>query len=183
MRQALDWLRARYGQEAINDTLRRFVDRFPPVSVYKGEMDAAAYLEGETDGVPHRQIVLEEMLMLWLANTNPAFSPFLELFDDTILEKETAYREAIAGLQEFFASQPAFGPEGQNLVDMLRSPALAVPHSLTGQLAYILEKWGYLLDKHWYRLLGGLDLIKEEEKAAFGGGGGGGAGRAQVYQF
>jgi glycosidase len=180
MRLALDFLYGRYGQEAINETLRRFVDQFPPLNVYKGEIDAAGYLEVATAGVPHRQVVLEEMLMLWLANSNPAFSPFLELFDDTALEKGTAYREALAGLQEFFASQPPFGPDAQNLVDMLRSPAIAVPHSLSAQLAYILEKWGYLLDKHWYRLLGGLDFLKEEEKGAFGGGG---PGRAQVYQF
>jgi glycosidase len=176
---ALDWLQARYGPDAVNGTLRRFVDQFPPVAVYRGELDARTYLDGATDGVPHRQVVLEEMLLLWLANVNPAFSPFLELFDDTVLEKETAYRDLIAGLQEFFAAQPPFGPDNQNLVDMLRSPAVAVPHSLTGQLAYILEKWGYLLGKHWYRLLGGLDLIKEEEKGAFGGG----PGRALVYQF
>jgi glycosidase len=183
MRQALAWVQGRYGQEAVNDTLRQFVDRFPPVAVYKGEVDPQVFLESATGGVPHRQVVLEEMLLLWLANVNPAFSPFLELFDDTALEKETTYREVIAGLHEFFATQPLFGPDGQNLVDMLRSPAVIVPHSLTGQLSYILEKWGYLLGKHWYRLLGGLDLIKEEEKGGFGGGGGGGPGRAQVYQF
>ena len=72
--------------------------------------------------------------MLWLANVNPAFSPFLELFDDAALDKETAYREVMSGLQEFFATQPVFGPDDQHLVDMLRSPAIAVPHSLTGQL-------------------------------------------------
>ena len=75
----------------------------------------------------HRQLVLEELLLLWLGNVNPAFSPFLELFDDAALEKETAYREVVAGLQEFFASQPVFGPDAQSLVDMLRSPAVAVP--------------------------------------------------------
>ena len=32
-------------------------------------------------------------------NMNPAFSPFLELFDDAVLEKETAYRDVMAGLQ------------------------------------------------------------------------------------
>jgi glycosidase len=180
MGQALAWLRARFGQEALDATLRRFVDQFPPLAVYKGELDPASYLEGETAGAPHREIALEEMLMLWLANSNSAFSPFLELFDDTSLEKETVYREAIAGLHEFFANQPPFGPDQQNLLDMLRSPAIAVPHSLGGQLSYILEKWGYLLGKHWYRLLGGLDLIKEEERGAFVGGG---VARSPVYQF
>src|SRR5579862_3225084 len=62
---------------------------------------------------------------------------------------------------------------------MLRSPAVAVPHSLTGQLAYILEKWGHLLGKYFHRLLVGQDLIKEEEKMGFVGG----PAHVQVYEF
>lgn len=175
---ALAWLESKYGRATVDSALQHFTDEFPPIAVYKGDMDAVAYLSGATAGVPHRQLVLEEMLMLWLANVNPAFGPFGELFDDSTLTKETAYREIIAGLGEFFRTQPVFGPEGQNLVEMLRSPAVAVPHSLTGQLKYILEKWGYLLGKYFYRLLVGQDLIKEEEKE-----GGPGTGRAEVYQF
>jgi glycosidase len=178
MRQALDWLYERLGREAVDETLRRFVDRFPPVAVYRGEIAPDAYLQGETDGVPNRQRVLEELLMLWLANANPACAPFLELFDDTALERETAYPQIIAGLREFFETQPPFGPDDQNLVDMLRSPAEAVPHSLEGQLEYIREKWGYLLGRYLYRLLGSLDLIKEEAKMAFLG-----PGPARVYEF
>jgi glycosidase len=178
LEQALTWLREKCGPAAVDDTLRRFLDRFPPLAVYKGELDAAAYLEGTSAGVPHRQLVLEELLMLWVANVNPAFSPFLELFDDTALEKETAYPQVVAALQEFLATQPVFGPDFQDLVAVLRSPALAVPHSLPGQLAYLLEKWGTQLGTYLYRLLGGLDLVKEEEKSKSLG-----AGRPQVYQF
>jgi hypothetical protein len=115
--------------------------------------------------VPHRQIVLEEMLLLWLANVNPATSPFMELFDDTRLEKETAYRPIASGLHDFFETQPRFGPDDQNLIDMLRSPAIAVPYSLPGQLEYMQDHWGrwsLWLRKYLYRLLGSLDLIKEE---------------------
>jgi glycosidase len=184
MGKAVDWLQERCGKEAFDAALLRFIDRFPPIAVYRGQVDPEAYLAGATAGVPHRQLVLEELLMLWLGNVNPAFSPFLELFDDAVLEKETAYRQVVSGLQEFFAAQPVFGPDAQNLVDMLRSPALAVPHSLTGQLSYILEKWGYLLGSYWYRVLAGLDLIKEGEKGGLPGtGGGGGSGRGAVYQF
>ena len=168
-RLALDWLDERLGQETVNATLREFADEFPPLTVYRQEIALDDYLAGETDGAPHRQIVLEEMLMLWLANANPAFSPFLELFDDTTLSKKTAYRQVISGLREFFETQPTFGPKNQNLVDMLREPAMAVPHSLPGQLEYIREQWGYLLGSYLYRLLSSLDLIAEEEKAIFPG--------------
>jgi len=178
MREALIWLEAELGSDAVDATLRRFVDAFPPSAVYRGEIEPEVYLAGETAGVPHRQLALEELLMLWLANTNPAFSPFAELFDDTALEKETAYPQIVAGLHTFFDTRPPFGPKRENLVDMLREPAIAVPHSLLGQLEYIRENWGYLLGKHLYRLLRSLDLITEEQKMGFLG-----AGPARVYEF
>jgi glycosidase len=177
--QALAWLEERLGQDAVDEALLRFTEEFPPLAAYKRETTPEAYLGGTSDGVPNRRIALEEMLMLWLANANPAFGPFLELFDDSALKRETEYGDIISGLQEFFDTQPVFGPEGQNLVDMLRSPAVAVPHSLPGQLAYILEKWGHLLGRYFYRLLVGQDLIKEEEKEGFRGG----PGRAEVVHF
>jgi len=172
MRYALDQLNRDLGQAAVDKALLKFADEFPALAVYRRAIDAAAYLNGVTAGVPHRQIILEEMSMLWLANVNPATAPFMELFDDTDLEKETVYLRLMSSLREFFEKQPHFGPDHQNLIDMLRSPAIAVPHSLPGQLEYILTRWGALLGKYLYRLLGGLDLIKEDDRfalALFGG--------------
>ena len=177
-RLALDWLYEKLGREAVDVALRRFVDEFPPLAVYRREIAAEDYLQGETAGVPHRQIVLEEMLMLWLANSNPAFAPFLELFDDAALDKETSYLQAVSGLHEFFETQPGFGPDDENLVDMLRRPAIAVPHSLAGQLEYIREQWAYLLGRYLYHLLSSLDLLHEEERAIFLG-----PGPSQVVEF
>ncbi len=180
MAKALVFLQKRCGAAAVDKALRQFLSDFPPVAVYQGKIDPERYLADATAGVPHRHLVLEEMLMLWLANVNPAFKPFGELFDDTNMREHTAYQEVLATLDEFFRDQPKFGPEDQDLVTMLRSPALAVPHSLTGQLAYILEKWGHLLGKYFYRLLVGQDLIKEEEKGAFAPGG---KADVRVYEF
>lgn len=165
MEQALHWLYKRLGREEVDKALRKFSEEFPTISLYRKEVSLDTYFEGETDGVPNRQIILEEMLMLWLANMNPAFTPFLELFDDASLEKETAYSEIIEQLHLFFKEQPFFGPDHQPLIEMLRSPAIAVPHSLPGQLEYIRERWGSLLGKYLSLLLRGLDLLKEEEIA------------------
>jgi glycosidase len=182
MLDALDWLYGLLGQETVDACLRRFAEEFPPVPVYKREMSLDEYLAGESvyndTLIPNRQIVLEELLMLWLANANPAFSPFQELFDDSQLDKESAYRQIIPSLRAFFETQPNFGPDNQNLLDMLRSPAITVPHSLSGQLEYIRERWGGLLGRYLYRLLSSLDLIQEEEKAIFFG-----PGPARVYEF
>jgi glycosidase len=165
MQRALDWVYEKVGKQQVDEALRKFADEFPAIAVYRGEVDLDAYLEGETEGVPHRLMVLEELVLLWLANMNPAFSPFTELFDDSALERDTSYPGIIEALRSFFDRQPLFGPDHQNLVDMLRSPAVAVPHSLSGQLDYIREKWGYLLGSYLLRLLSSLDLIKEEEIA------------------
>jgi glycosidase len=183
MKRALDWLYQTFGKQTVEDTLHQFAGEFPTVAVYRREIELDAYLEGETAGVPHRQIVLEEMLMLWLANLNPAFSPFIELFDDSNLERDSSYVRMIESLQTFFNSQPFFGPEYQNLIDMLRSPAIAIPHSLTGQLEYIREKWGFMLGKYFYRLLSSLDLIKEDEIAELRRWAGWGRAPAPVYEY
>lgn len=165
MKQALDWLDQKFDKLRMDEALRNFAEEFPAVAAYRGEIPPEIYLEGETEGVPNRQIVLEEMLMLWMANRNPAFSPFIELFDDSSLEKKTPYPRIMEQLSVFFNSQPPFGPDHQNLIDMLRSPAIVVPHSLSGQLEYIRERWGYLLGRRFSLLLSSLDLIKEEEIA------------------
>lgn len=178
MEQALSTLNERFGSEKVENAMHHFVDAFPPLRAYKNEVSIADYLNGDTQGIPNRQIVLEEMLLLWLANMNPAFSPFFELFDDVSLKKETIYLQIISGLRDYFRLQPPFGPDYQELIDMLRSPALAVPHSLSGQLAYIMEHWGYLLKRYLSLILKSLDLFKEEEKLPFMG-----AGPAEVFKF
>ena len=178
MQEALDWVGGMLGKDEIDHTLLQFIQEFPPLSVYRNAQSAEAYLNTTSDGISNRQIALEELLLLWLANANPAFSPFHELFDDSHLVKETAYERLIPLMHAFFETQPPFGPDNQNLVDMLRSPAIAAPQSLTAQLEFIRQRWGALLGKYLFRLLGSLDLIKEEEKAVFLG-----PGPAHVYEF
>lgn len=182
MRDALDWLNGMLGKEAVDKTLYRFCQEFPPIAVYSRQISLEEYLNLETNGIPNIQIALEEMVFLWLANVNPAFSPFFELFDHSPLEKETAYAQFIPLLHAFFETQPVFGPDNQNLLDMLRAPAIANPHSLAAQLEYIRQRWGVIIGRHLYRLLSSLDFIKEDEKTLFGGAFLG-PGPARIYEF
>ena len=179
---ALDWLYGMLGKESVDKTLRRFCEDFPPIAVYKRQIPIEDYLQQQTNGIPNIQIALEELVFLWLANVNPAFAPFYELFDHAALEKETAYAQFIPLLHAFFETQPVFGPDNQNLLDMLRAPAIANPHSLAGQLDFIRQRWGIIIERYLYRLLSSLDLIKEEEKTLFGGAFLG-PGPARVYEF
>lgn len=163
MKEALNFLEKELGKEVLDQTLEAFTTEFPPMAVYQEHQKVHEYLLGATQGLSHREIALEELLLLWLANANPAFGPFQELFDAKTLEQTTAYGKIISRLHSFFETQPHFGPDHQNLIDMLRSPAIAVPYSLSGQLEYIRTRWGDLLGKYLYRILGGLDFLKEEE--------------------
>ncbi len=175
---ALEFLSSGIGEENLETLLLRFVRDFPPLAVHQQKIDAEAYLQGQTSGVANRQIVLEELIMLWLANANPAFSVYGELFDDTRLGKETVYQQAMEAIGRFFEEQTLFGPDHQTLIEMLRSPAIAEPHSLTGQLEYIRKRWGLMLGKYLFKLLSSLDFIREEEKMFFGG-----KGSTRVYEF
>ncbi len=177
MTRALAVLEAQLGREELDAGLRRFCERFPPAAVYRGETDLDTYLAGSTGGMSHREVALEELLMLWVANANPAFTPYQELFDDAELRARTAYPQVIAGLATFLDQEPKFGPDGQNLLDLLQAPARAAT-SLDGQLAFLRGRWAGLIGGRLARLLGGLDFIAEEQKAIFAG-----PGPIEAYTF
>ncbi|MBN2113035.1 MAG: alpha-amylase [Acidimicrobiia bacterium] len=146
--------------------LRDFAAGFPATPVFRGERTAADHLAGSTDGVPHVLLALEELIMLRLANENPAFERLRDLHDDAPLEQGTAYREAIGALEDYFAGMPALGPGGESLFEVLRAPMRSSPTSLLGQLEYIRANWGGLLGDRFgellTRILRTLDLLAEE---------------------
>ena len=175
---ARERLETKVGKEKVDALLYGFCEQFPPQQVYAGNLKIDAYLAGADGGESCRALVLEEILLLALANLNPAFNPFIFLFDEKELREKTIYLDAINELQAYLAELPPFGPDGMNLWDLLRSPALASPDSLTGQLEYMRRRWGLLLGKFIARLLMGLDVIKEEDKPVFFG-----PGPTQAYTY
>ncbi len=171
--KALATLTDALGEAAVERTLTRFATDFPARPVYAGDRSVADYLAGETDGVPHRHVVLEELLMLWLANQNPAFERFGELFDDRALREETAYEGVIEALGGFAEGEPAAGPGGESLLALLRAPFLSNPTSLEGQLGH-LRGWASFLGEGFGSLMTELlrsrDVLQEERKeGGFGG--------------
>ncbi len=166
---ALVFLEKKLGRSELDALLKTFIDEFPPLQVYQRKKSPAEYLKGKTAGISNRAIAMEELMLFHLANTNPAFGPFRELFDDTAIGKITRYHQATGELHEFFGTIPHFGPDNQNLLEMLGTPARRYPNSLFDQLEFIRTRWGHLLSDYILRLFGSLDLIKEEEKPVFGG--------------
>lgn len=166
MNDALRWFEERIGREEFDHTLLTFVNEFPPVPVYSGTLTPQQWLAGTTEGTSHRAVALEEVMMLWLGNSNPAYRPYTELFDESLL-RSTAYRGITNGLRDFFETRPRYGARKQNLFDVLRAPALASPESLAGQLAYLQEEFKEELAELIQHFLRALDVIKEEEIATW----------------
>lgn len=168
---AYDYLEETLGKNRLQKTMERFIEEFPPGAVHRKEINRDDYLESSTNNISNKIITLEELLMLWITNKNPAVSSFAEIFDDTKLTQTTIYRQVIESLRSFIKTKPNFGPENQDLVTMLRSPAIAEPYSLSGQLEYIRRKWRSLIGDYIYRLLNSLDLIREENRVVVPGAG------------
>jgi len=172
--EALAWLGERLGPERLRASLLRFAEEFPPLPVWRREVSPEEFLEGETAGRSHREILLEEMFLLWLIQGTPALAPFRELFDDGPLYRETAYPEIIAGLEEFLTSRPPFPDESgetgesRSLFAALRAPALAATDSLTDLVEELQRSFPVRITaEESGRLLRGLDLLKEEERPLF----------------
>lgn len=164
-----------YVQKDADATLLKFTEEFPPLSVHRSEIDARHYLDLETAGRPNRQAALEEMLLLHLANANPALAAYRELFDDEELRRTTSYESVISGLQTFFTAEPGFKSGGETLLDALLAPLRRAPHSLQAQLEYLLERWGAFLGENFVlRILRGIDFAREEVIRRTGPGGFGG---------
>jgi hypothetical protein len=150
--------------------LLEFVEQFPTVAVFRKELTPAEWLEGTTDGIPNREAAFEEMLLLWLANKNPAFAPFRLLFGDDLLKQAKAYGPVTAALRGYFMSRPpvesGLGTLG-TLLEALEAPMLASPDSLTGQLDVIRELWAPVLGEDLSRVLLAVDVLREEEVAVW----------------
>ncbi|MFV2074314.1 MAG: alpha-amylase family glycosyl hydrolase, partial [Thermoanaerobaculales bacterium] len=170
---ALARIESRFGREKTDLLLIAFVDEFPPTAVFRGDLTAGEYLDGRSGGETHREVALEELLLLWLANRNPAFAPFIELFDESGLCRATDYRRAMEQLETFLDEAPDEGEEaGESLLSMLYAPMRAAPNSLQGQLEFIRKTWAELLGPDLYRVLGGLDFLAEENRVFFPAGSG-----------
>src|SRR5579871_4239598 len=169
MTAALAWFVEKVGAERLETLLLAFVEHFPGQSVMSGDEAPAEWLSGSTEGMSHQEAAMEELLMLWTANRNEAFTPFEELFDERSIAARTVYREVTRELPGYFASRPLIPVEGArtvNLLELLRAPAERAPKSLSEQLALIRRLWKPLLGDSLDRILMiASEILREEELA------------------
>ena len=136
----------------------------------RGEETPRQWLAGSTDGTPHRAAALEELLLLWTANRNEAFSPSRSCFEDKTLAEKTVYRQVtqqLAGLLRHPAADSAAEAPSRSTCSTCcaRRPWVR-PRSLSDQLALIRRLWKPLLGDSLERflLLAG-EILREEELA------------------
>ncbi len=106
----------------------------------------------------------EDILLLAAAQANPATRPLRGLFAPPgwQADLERVWQAA----QDYFAAQPPLPPENLPVPAALLAPARRAPHSLTAQLAYVLDAWGEALGEARADLLRGLDFAREAERRA-----------------
>lgn len=172
------------GEQNFLEILNAFVQEFPSREVYKKQVSAESWLEAvNAEGIPNSLIALEELILLHLANENPAFQPFYPLFDDSRINENPYFKAMWNHIKEISKNSPSFGPEDLDIISLLKAPVEYAPFDLKGQLEYIKNHWGFLLGEWLTRLLSGLDLIAEEEKAGWSGGFDGGSFEMYPYEF
>lgn len=162
-RKAEARLSEKLGGEKLRRILLDFTLQFPPLDVYRGRMTATGWLSDNTQGRLNSNISIEELLLLLLANINPATNKLRDLFDRNYLENQPAVDELMAELEAFFAKEPPFGPEKQDIVSLLKAPMLAAPDDLNAQLDFVLTRWkAFLPESFILQILKGKDLMKED---------------------
>lgn len=158
----------------IDSTVQAFIKEFPPIPVENGEIGIEEFIKGDHEDTEIRFIEFEEMILLKIANENPALNEYRELFDDSGLIRETEYLTAFSAVEKFMEQSAPVKVNGKSfsIIELLRAPIKASPDSLSGQLKFMKENWGLELLKDFSdRLLVSVDIMKEENRPFFAPGG------------
>ena len=155
------------GRNTFSRSLKFYNEEFLRVSNDKTQKNKTKNLSLNIDDID--QIMTEELLMLWLANSNPAFSAFTDMFNDQILLENSDYESIISNIQHFFNDAPGLSGNKTSIIDLLLEPSRKFPNSIFDQLNFIRKNWGDILGDYMLNLLSGMDLIKEEEKFSLTG--------------
>lgn len=170
--RAIEYLNKNLGDNELNKILFEFAEIFPPFDVYKGKISVFDYLNSYTGNKPNREIVLEEIILLYFANFNKAALKLKELFDENYFAHKKIYASLLSSLEEFFKNEKTFGPDDQDVFSLLKTPLINHPENLYDQLEFVREKWKVIItEKFATRILTGKDLMAEDVKfESFGGG-------------
>ena len=159
-----DGLEKGFGKDLVNELFDTFVTSFPTPKVYSREMTTNQYIQSQTEGIENQQIIIEEIIVQWIQNQNPAYKTVKELIDDIDLKGKEIYPRAIDYIKKYFDLGPKVTSTGLSLIDMLLKPSQLYPDSVFDQIKYMYENWGDELKPFLSRMLMSLDFFKEEAK-------------------
>lgn len=171
---------------ATHHALLTFLREFPTPAIYNRTNDQGdtpeSVLSRNTEA---ENTFVEELILLWVVNQNPAYDSVRSLVTDASLGAE--YAQFISETVEFFETDVAFGPRGETLLALLLAPSRAAPHSILDQLRYVEETWGESLGLTklglWRRILWIRDFLQEEQNYFARRGPGPGSPVTEVVQF
>ena len=164
-------LRAPERIDSSAEGLERFISAFPPPALVDPGIAPAAYL---TDGFDS---AWEELLLLDLADKNPALGPLRELFEASSLlgtaPVKSVLGEIVTGFGRPLVDRESAGGrvatvQRPSLLDLLLAPQRQHPDSLVDQLRVAVRVWVPLLGVDIGALLGQVErtlgVIGEEER-------------------
>ena len=93
MKDLFNHLSVKFNEKEIEDTLKIFIDEFPPESVYNKDLSITEFINSVTRETDNSALIMEEFIPLWLGNNNPSFTPYLELFNDCLLYTSPSPRD------------------------------------------------------------------------------------------
>lgn len=148
---------------AAKSALEIALDRFPTSRSLDDPRNKAGYLFGDASTTSYRHAYYLSLVLILLADQNPALRSRDGFFTDPELRASSTYQSLSLHLQEFFSVPVAEPGTGQSLLDTLLEPLRHHPDSLLDQLAYISQSWSDILDPDLLRLLlSQIDQLKEE---------------------
>ncbi|MDD3558775.1 MAG: alpha-amylase family glycosyl hydrolase [Melioribacteraceae bacterium] len=171
-KRALKTLYDHFGEIKTQDILFEFVSVFPPTDVYKGKLSTLEYLQNYAGEKSNYEITLEELLLFYLSNFNPAAEKVKELIDDSYLTKKEDYLQLMTETEKFFQNEEPIGKSGKDVFSFLKTPILMNPRDLYAQLGYVKDHWGIMLSPDFMnKILSGFDFAKETylTEESFGG--------------
>jgi len=145
--------------------LHRFLESFPTKGIFCGDERMETFLQ---DAV-NREKVLEESLLVWLNNQNPALDRLSVFISDQALRQENAYPKLIQTILGAMKAMGPAGPDNTDLADMITMPIRHAPNSILDQLRYIRLNWAELLEDSpfWALLAEAIAYIQDEDRYLF----------------
>lgn len=161
--RGLDTLEAALSREETANTLWAFGVAYPPYPVAAGDETLDAFFVAASDGLPRREEVLWELVLLALAHANKAMTFCRPLIDDATLRKRADYHRWVDGFVNHLAGEPPFEPLGVPIIEALLAPLRACPNDIECQLEYILREWSGFLPAELVRRLRVVRGVLREE--------------------